>query len=266
MRSASTSLFAALALGIAACGGHASIPGDNEDGGPDGGLSGTACSFDTDCAPPNYICDTVTSLCEEGCTLNPTCPPGKVCNAATGRCVAGTSGGDGGHTDGGGGDGGTGTDGGAGTASDTLCKTCATNSDCHAGGLCVSNATHTANFCTQDCTTDACPTGYRCTLDRTGTKHQCYPETGDCGNTNPGGSDAGTGGTDAGPPNDPYQPSDNPNGCGMCGQCSINNDCVTGSLCVNAACAISCDTMGWLECALGGAIASTCQDIGNGHK
>ena len=71
---------------------------------------------------------------------------------------------DGGETDGG-------PDAGTGTASDTLCKACTVNSDCHDNGLCVSNSTHTANFCTQDCTEAPCPSGFVCTLDRTGTKH-----------------------------------------------------------------------------------------------
>ena len=259
-----SSTLLSVALGLAACGGHASIPGEGEDAGPDGGYTGLACAFDTDCAPPDYICDSVTNTCEQGCTLNPTCPPGKVCNASTGRCIVGGSP-DAGHVDGGATDGG-GADGGAGVPSDTLCKACATNSDCHAGGLCVSNATHTGNFCTQDCTTDLCPTGYQCTLDRTGTKHQCYPDNGQCSSA-AGTPDGGTGGgNDGGPVNDPNQPSDNPNGCGMCGQCGSNNDCVTGSVCANGACAIGCDNFGWADCAIGGALASKCQDLGNGHK
>ena len=258
-------LLATLALGLAACGGHSALPGDTIPGdGVDGGVQGAVCSFDTDCTPPDYICDTVSNTCVQGCSLNPNCPTGKVCNQATGRCVVGGSG----QPDGGpdGGTTGGGNDGGTGTASDTLCHACTTNSDCHAGGLCVSNSNHTANFCTQDCTNDACPTDYRCTLDRTGTKHQCYPVSGDCSAVQgqpDGGSDGGTGGTDAG---DPSAPSDNPNGCGTCGQCNVNNDCVTGSLCVNGTCAGSCDNFGWVDCALGGAALSTCQDLGNGHK
>jgi hypothetical protein len=258
----SSALVAALlGASLAACGGHAPNPGDgNGDAGSDGGLIGSPCNFDTECSPPDSICDTVTNTCAAGCTVANNCPSGKVCNANTGRCIVG-SGGDGGTT---GTDGGAGA--GAGTPSDTLCRACSLSSDCHGGGLCVSNAQHTGNFCTQDCTSAPCPTGFACTLDRTGTKHQCYPESGSCDGF-VGGPDGGTtdGGTDAGPVNDPTVPSDNPNGCGFCGQCQVNNDCVTGSVCINGSCALG-PCKSWVECALHGGILSRCTDVGLADK
>ena len=247
-------LLAALSFG-AACGGHASNPGDQTGGFADAGnVTGKACGFDTDCAPPSFVCDSVSQTCVQGCGLNPNCPPGKVCNQATGRCVLGVDG----HPDAGP-DGG-GADAGFGTPSDTLCKACSVNADCHAGGLCVSNSQHTQDFCTQDCATDPCPSGFVCTLDRTGSKHQCYPATGDCSGVIGNGNDAGVA-TDGGPVNDPNVPSDNPNGCGFCGQCSVNNDCVTGAVCGNGVCATGpCNS--WLDCALHGAYLSRCTDVG----
>jgi hypothetical protein len=253
---ASSSLF--LALAMAACGGHASIPGGgNGDGG--GAVLGASCAFDTDCNPPGYVCDLISLTCVEGCGLNPNCPPGRVCNSATGRCILGQP--DAGT------DAGTnpGQDAGvAGTPSATLCHTCSVNSDCQDNGMCVSNSTHTQNFCTQDCSKDACPAGFTCTLDRTGKQHQCYPETGDCSSVLGTGNDGGVG-TDGGPVNNPNVPSDNPNGCGFCGTCNVNNDCVSGSVCVNGGCAVGPCT-GWLDCALHGAYLATCTDVGLSEK
>src|SRR5207248_4142280 len=102
-----SSLLSALALaGLAACGGRFPTPGD-DNGGQDAGAAvlGHSCAFDTDCSPPNYVCDLVSLICVEGCGLNPNCPPGKVCNDATGRCILGSA--DGGATDGGEDDAGT---------------------------------------------------------------------------------------------------------------------------------------------------------------
>ncbi|MCA1827452.1 MAG: hypothetical protein LC689_11020 [Myxococcales bacterium] len=252
-----------LGLGLAACGGHASNPGDDVRNGVDGGgVTGKACGFDTDCNPPDSVCDTVSLTCVQGCGLNPNCPPGKVCNQATGRCViAIEGGGDGGHDGGTVGDG----DAGSGIASDTLCHACTVNADCHGGGLCVSNSQHTQNFCTQDCTEDPCPTGFICALDRTGAKHQCYPSIGECSGVIGNDHDGGVVGTDGGPVNDPNVPSDNPNGCGFCGQCNVNNDCVTGSVCASGSCATGpCNS--WLDCALTGAYLSRCSDVGLAQK
>lgn len=256
-----SALFSAFALaGLAACGGRFPTPGEDNNGIDAGALVlGKSCAFDTDCSPPGYVCDLVSLTCVEGCNLNPNCPTGKVCNQSTGRCVVGDSGGaDGGATDAG--------DAGEvfGTPSDTLCKICTTNADCHAGGICVSNSTHTANFCTQDCSAALCPEDFTCTLDRTGTKHQCYPTSGDCsgllGNTPDGGT-----GTDGGPINDPTIPSDNPNGCGFCGHCLVNDDCVTGGVCVKGSCAVGPCT-GWTDCALHGGVLSQCTDVGLAQK
>src|SRR5260221_2287548 len=246
-----------LALALAACGGRRSS--DDVTTVDAGDVTGKACGFDTDCNPPDYVCDSVSLTCVQGCGLNPNCPPGKECNLATGRCVIGVDG----HPDAGH-DGGTEADAGTGTASDTLCKACSVNADCQAGGLCVSNSNHTQNFCTQDCASDPCPSGYVCTLDRTGTKHQCYPSTGDCSGVTGNGTEGGTA-SDGGPTNDPTVPSDNPNGCGFCGQCSVNNDCITGSVCANGSCATGPCT-GWLDCALGGAYLSRCTDVGLPQK
>lgn len=259
-----------LSLALAACGGTRPT-GETPDA---GSVDGLACQFDTDCAPPDYICG-AAGKCEAGC-LKGGCITGKVCNATTGRCTTGTGGGaDGGGTDGGGTDGG-GTDGGSttGTPSPTLCGACTVNGDCQGGGLCVSNQQHTAKYCTQDCTTDPCPTGYQCTTDSTGTRHQCFPSTGECTGSADGGTDGGTtGGTDGGvPSNDPTVPSDNPSGCKMCGQCAVNNDCIQGAFCLNGICATPCSqsgVVGALECALaGGSILSQCADVGlpNGQK
>src|SRR5207237_6585964 len=112
--------------------------------------------------------------------------------------------------------------------------------------------------------TDAGPTGYRCTVDRLN-RHQCLPETGDCPNqTGPGDAGTADGGSDGGS-NDPNVPSDNPNGCGFCGQCAVNNDCVTGSVCVNGTCAVGpCNA--WFDCALKGGILSKCADVGLAQK
>ncbi|MBS2025836.1 MAG: exo-alpha-sialidase [Deltaproteobacteria bacterium] len=240
-----------------ACGG--SRP---ETGNPGVDAGGGSCQFDSDCNPPNTICG-ATGTCDPGCTIGG-CITGKVCNSTTGRCGSG-SGTDGGNTDGGGTDGGT-TDGGGGTASDTLCQPCTVNGDCHGGGICVSNTAHTSKYCTQDCTTDACPDQYQCTTDSTGTRHQCFPTT-DCATTT-GQNDGGTTtGTDAGTgTNDPTVPSDNPTGCKMCGECTVNNDCIQGSFCLNGICATPCDTGGFLgtaECILtGGSLFSQCADVG----
>src|SRR5438132_12769938 len=118
----SSSLLFALALAVAACGGRAGALGDGtDDAGP--AVLGISCAFDTDCGPPSYVCDLVSLTCVQGCGLNPNCPPGKVCNDATGRCILATAtdgGTDGGETDGGD----AGVDG---TPSDTLCKTCTVN-------------------------------------------------------------------------------------------------------------------------------------------
>lgn len=234
--SRSASLLAALlaCVALVACGGHPPLPGDGTgDGGLDASSVGQQCQFDTDCnpGPPNFICG-VSGLCEQGCTLNPSCPVGQVCNSGTGRCVVGISpdaGIDGG-TDAGG-------DGGAGTPSDTLCRACSPtngNADCHSGGQCVQDSSHTAYFCTQDCTTATCPNGYVCLADRSGAQHQCYPLAGNCNAVN-GTPDGGT--ADAGPVNDPTVPSTNAGGCGFCGHCNVNNDCFSGSVCVNGYCA-----------------------------
>jgi hypothetical protein len=246
-----------LSFGLAACGGNRTAS-DVGSGADAGDVTGKACGFDTDCSPPDYVCDAVSQICVQGCGLNPNCPPGKVCNQATGRCVLGVDG----HPDGGQ-DGGTGTDAGVGTASDTLCHACTANSECHAGGLCVANSQHTQNFCTQDCTTDPCPAGFVCAVDRSGTKHQCYPTSGDCSGLVGNGNDGGV--TDGGPVNDPSVPSDNPNGCGFCGSCSVNNDCKTGSVCANGSCAAGpCNS--WLDCALHGAYLARCADVGLAQK
>src|ERR1041385_5122668 len=137
----STPLFTALVFTLAlACGGKRTSADDL--GTADAGdVTGKACAFDTDCNPPDYVCDSVSLTCVQGCGLNPNCPPGKVCNQATGRCVIGVDG----HPDAGSDAGTTDMDAGTGTASDTLCKACSVNADCHAGGLCVSNSTHTQN-------------------------------------------------------------------------------------------------------------------------
>src|SRR5258705_109823 len=165
----STPVFTALVLGLAlgACGGRRTTAGDL--GGQDAGdVTGKACAFDTDCNPPDYVCDSVSLTCVQGCGLNPNCPPGKECNLATGRCVIGVDG---------------------------------------------------------------------------------HPDAGHDGGTT----------------NDPTVPSDNPNGCGFCGQCSVNNDCVTGSVCGNGSCATGPCT-GWLDCALGGAYLARCTDVGLPQK
>src|SRR5258708_36040368 len=104
MRSALRSVFVLAAFALAACGGHATATTDTSgDGGADSGVAGAACNFDTDCSPPDFICDTVSNTCVQGCGLNPNCPPGKTCNLATGRCIittggAGDAGTDGGNT------------------------------------------------------------------------------------------------------------------------------------------------------------------------
>jgi hypothetical protein len=252
-------LFAALFL--LACGGSKPIV-DDTDAGPDAGsLLGTPCQFDSDCQPagqpPNYICG-VSGSCEASC-LTLGCPSNRTCNNRTGRCDLSDGGTDGG-TDGGADGGNTGP----GTPSDTLCKSCTLNGDCHAGGLCVQDSTHTQNFCTQDCTDTNCPTGYVCTVDRTGTKHQCYPSSGSCGGST--GNDGGTtGGGDDGGTTDPNLPSNNPNGCGFCGTCNVNNDCSTDSICINGSCAVACDTtFGPLACILKGAVLASCKPGPNG--
>jgi len=252
-------LCALAALSIVACGGRPPAPGA-DDGGDDGGLTGVACQFDSDCQPPDFIC-AANGTCARGC-LAAGCPLDKTCNPKTGRCDAKTDGG----TSDGGTDGGTdGGDGGVGTPSDTLCKTCAINADCHAGGLCVSDSTHTTTFCTQDCTAAPCPADYNCTVDHTGTKHQCYPAAGVCPGSNPdGGSDGGTdGGT-----SDPGTPSTNPEGCGFCGGCAVNNDCNIDHVCINGVCAAPCTSPGFpsIDCIFQGAFLGTCTEdpIGNG--
>ena len=247
----------ALALVLSACGGQR--PADN--GTPDSGnIAGQPCQFDTDCRPPDFVCG-ATGVCEAGCTAN-SCPSGKVCNSSTGRCNGSTTT-DGGPGDGGANDGGA-TDGGA--ASATLCKTCTVNGDCAgASDLCLSNAAHTARFCAQDCTTSACPAGYQCTTNSSGSIHQCLPTDHACPNT---GTDGGTtGGNDGGPTNDPTVPSSNPNGCKTCGQCLVNNDCVSGAFCVNGTCAAPCQKY-FPDCILAGVLLSTCADVGlpNGQK
>lgn len=249
-----TSLLAALAASalISGCGGHSPLPGEGGDAGPDGGLTGAPCNFDTDCAPPNYICDTATNTCTQGCTLNNNCPADRTCNTATGRCLLGQ------NPDGGAD---AGPDAGpiVGVPSPTLCHGCAGDGDCQGGGRCVSNPSHNGFFCTQDCTDSPCPSGYSCTIDRTGTLHQCYPDTGVCGGGTTGTPDGGT--PDGGPVNDPNVPSTNPNGCGFCGQCIVNNDCSTNSVCVNGTCAIG-PCSGYADCALHGGIVAKCRDVG----
>ena len=86
----STPVFTALVLGLAlaACGGRRSTA-DDLAGQDAGDVTGKACAFDTDCNPPDYVCDSVSLTCVQGCGLNPNCPPGKECNLATGRCVIG---------------------------------------------------------------------------------------------------------------------------------------------------------------------------------
>src|SRR5437773_7909581 len=107
MPSALRSACAVTALALAACGVHVTADTELGGGGPDSGVAGAACNFDTDCSPPDFICDTVSNTCVQGCGLNPNCPPGKSCNLATGRCII---------TTGGGSD--AGNDAGTGTASD----------------------------------------------------------------------------------------------------------------------------------------------------
>ena len=238
-----------VAVALAACGGKLPGPGDL-DGGPDAGLIGVPCQFDQDCQPtgkaPNYLCG-ADGGCQESCLLAG-CPSTPQCNTKSGRCDPR----DGGV--GGGGDGGAdgGSDAGTVAASDTLCKTCSVSADCHAGGLCVQNSAHTETFCTQDCTSAGCPSGYLCTVDRTGTKHQCYPSSGDCSP-----ADGGTAGDpDGGPTTDPTTPSDNPDGCGFCGTCKVNNDCASGSVCVNGGCVAPCTS--YLDCAFQIALLASC--------
>jgi len=254
-----SALITAVAL-AAACGGRFPTPGDDNSG-PDAGAAvlGKSCAFDTNCSPPGYVCDLVSLTCVEGCNLNPNCPPGKVCNTNTGRCIVDT--GDGGSDSGAD----AGDAGGIfGAPSDTLCHGCTTNADCHAGGICVSNSTHTANFCTQDCSTALCPEDFSCVPDRAGAQHQCYPTSGDCAGLLGNSPDGGTG-ADGGPVNDPTVPSDNPNGCGFCGHCNVNDDCVTGSVCVNGNCAVGpCN--GWTDCLLHGGVLSQCTDVGLPQK
>jgi hypothetical protein len=248
------SLFAALAVSttLLACGGHSPLPGEGGDAGQDAGLTGAPCNFDPDCAPPNYICDTATNTCTAGCTLNNNCPSDRTCNTATGRCIAG-------QPQDGGAD--AGPDAGVtGVPSPTLCETCAGDSDCKGSGRCVANPAHNGYFCTQDCTDAPCPTGYACTIDRTGTQHQCYPSNGFCQGIT-GSPDGGVGTPDGGPVNDPNVPSVNPNGCGFCGQCVVNNDCSTNSVCINGTCAIG-PCSGWSDCALHGGIVAKCSDVG----
>ncbi|HUJ24485.1 MAG TPA: hypothetical protein VLW85_00590, partial [Myxococcales bacterium] len=182
-----SALITAVAL-AAACGGRFPTPGDDNSG-PDAGAAvlGKSCAFDTNCSPPGYVCDLVSLTCVEGCNLNPNCPPGKVCNTNTGRCIVDT--GDGGSDSGAD----AGDAGGIfGAPSDTLCHGCTTNADCHAGGICVSNSTHTANFCTQDCSTALCPEDFSCVPDRAGAQHQCYPTSGDCAGLLGNSPDGGT--------------------------------------------------------------------------
>ena len=116
----------------------------------------------------------------------------------------------------------------------------------------MQDSAHTTTFCTQDCGASTCPSGYVCTVDRTGTKHQCYPSSGACG----GGSD---GGTDGGPATDPTTPSNNPNGCGFCGGCRVNNDCATDSICANGGCVSPCGS--YLDCVLASAFVATCKAV-----
>jgi hypothetical protein len=234
---------------LAACGGHSPVLDTVGDGGPDAGLLGQPCQFDSDCRPPDWICGP-DGTCGPGCQTAG-CPLTKVCNAISGRCDNPPDGGPDGGPD-------AGPDGGSdggGVASDTLCKPCTVNGDCHGGGLCVQDTSHTHNFCTQDCTDLPCPAGYACTVDRTGTKHQCYPYSGQCA-----AADGGTDGGSDGGVNDPNLPSTNPNGCGFCGACTINNDCKTNHICINGACAAPCTTPGFpsLECAFAGAILGKC--------
>src|SRR5205085_1579319 len=112
-------LLYAAALSLWACGGGR-LTTDFSDAGPDGGLQGASCQFDSDCQtagqPPALIC-APNGTCQPSC-LTLGCPADKHCNTTTGRCDQGSA--DAG-TDGGS-DGGS--DAGTGTPSDTLCKPC----------------------------------------------------------------------------------------------------------------------------------------------